>query len=199
MVSAPVSVCNFRVGDLPTPGELPTLWGQPVEQMLTACCAFDRLFAVFRPRRIIEIGTGCGGFTAYLAVWAHRLQARIVTIDNRDYADSFRFLDDLALALPLTRRQANYRTDPAIVTEFVEYFAPSLLLCDGDTEKGEQLRLYAPYLRAGSVLMAHDYKSPGGQVSPSEIDEIVHVYGYQLYMQEMFDSYQSHWLCLRKT
>ena len=192
---------NWRVGDLPLPDTLPTLWGQQVEQRLSALPAFDNLFAAFKPKRIIELGTGNGGLTLYLGMWAHLIQARLMTVERLPSDATRNVLRIASLVLPITIRTIDYTLEPAIVTEFIDAHTPCLLLCDGATDKAAQMRLFAPYLKPGDVLMGHDYKPELGidnQLKDTDLGGICDEYGYEPFMQDMWNSYKSHWACLRK-
>ena len=194
---------NWRTGHMPH-GERITLWGQPVEQILTALPAFDRLFAAFQPKRIIEWGTGTGGFAVYLAVWARLLQAELLTVDHMNISGARGVLDRLP-GLPVRWRAGDFLADPWLYgAGWTIPRAPSLWLCDGGTDKADQLRLAAGFLRSGDVAMVHDYAPSGDECGKMNQVDLVSVtatsvqYGLQPFMQDVFDGWHTHWLCLRK-
>jgi len=188
------------------PNELPgkALWGQTFEQMPGALYAFDLLFAEFQPKRILEWGTGAGGFTIYLAVWAQLLQAELLTVDNKIREGVPDFFARVH-GLPVQFRQVDYYEDPWLAgLGWLIPRAPSLFLLDGAVDKGKLLKFGAPFLKSGDVLMVHDYVPPDddtaklSQVPQPDIKLVCQEHGYVPFMQKMFDAYQSHWLCLRK-
>jgi hypothetical protein len=196
-----VGQSNWRAGRIPE-GEAQTLWGRPVEQVLTALCAFDRLFAEFKPRRIVEWGTGNGGLTAYLAVWARLMQAELLTVDIKDCAKDFvQALRDM----PVRFRKGDFLRDPMQAGGgWAIPRTPTLWALDGGEDKAECLRAAAPHARPGDVLLLHDYVpaddycGKASQVDLSAVAEIRARHGLISYRQEMWDSWHSHWLCLRK-
>ena len=192
-------VRNWRVGDLPDGRTMPTLWGQPIEQILSALPAFDNLFAEFKPKAIIELGTGTGGLTTYLSVWAYILGAKLITIENQHPLGSLEQIRKIESVLPVWAFVMDYNKDFFKVIEFIE--SPVLFLCDGAEDKGAQLYKFAPYLAMGDVLRGHDYKPEQGeknQLKDVEADAVCKDFGYERFMMDMWNSYESDWMCLRK-
>ncbi len=105
---------------------------------------------------LVEIGTGCGGTTAYLGAWAKVANVEFVTYDikARRVADH---VADLLDSIGVDRRIADVFS-PAIMEEIggiLSLATPGVLFCDGG-HKLQEACTFAPMLTPGSVLIVHD-------------------------------------------
>lgn len=127
--------------------------GVSVQQHEQVVHPFRALVRELRPARVIEIGTASGGLTLLLRGLLDEagLESSVIyTFDINPVAD---------LRIPpatIQFRQAN-----VFATNDVEYLiettdGPCLVLCDGGN-KPREFQTYAPHLRSGDVIMAHDY------------------------------------------
>jgi cephalosporin hydroxylase len=120
---------------------------------------FEEIFPAFlkriKPERIIEIGTGSGGFTMFLQDSLDRFGsfANIWSYDiniPRDYEK----IEDRGVRLC----QCDVFKDDQIelMESLISSEGTTLLLCDGGNKKGE-FNLFSKSLKVGDIIMAHDY------------------------------------------
>lgn len=117
---------------------------------VTSC--FRLLFTQFVPDRIVELGTGTGHFTRWLADALPT--ATIYTFDNET---SLQW--DASLVVPphvcrITDSIWNRQLE--ITSLIAEPGVRTLLLCDNG-DKIREFRTFAPYVREGNIVMVHDY------------------------------------------
>lgn len=120
---------------------------------------FPAILAVlrgYRPAVAIELGTGDGGFAALLADTMAEWAGQVHTLDRVQ-------LPTIPTRPNLTAHVVDLWVDTHVVPALLA-LAPqrTLLYCD-DGDKERELALYAPLLRAGDLLGAHDY---GTEVRP---------------------------------
>jgi predicted O-methyltransferase YrrM len=122
---------------------------------------FKTLFSNFKPKRIIEVGTGGGGLTMY------------IRDETKDYADVYSF-DILETHYHVNVRNAGINFfvknifkeevknwNKYEVKEEWEYLfdiSPKLVLVDGGNKKAE-FNAIAKYLNVGDIIMLHDYST----------------------------------------
>lgn len=129
--------------------------GVSIHQNALVDGVFRGLFRTFKPHRVLEIGTAAGGLTLLLRDLLDEAACKATqlwTVDpmpmdrphlmidgiNMIHADGFQ--DGL---LPLLQ-------------EYVTRPGPTLVICDGG-DKPREFRTFAPHLKSGDIIMAHDY------------------------------------------
>lgn len=113
--------------------------------------AIVHIMQVRHIRSIVEIGVEHGGLAVYLAAYC--------AVTGSDYYGIDITLTplDTRVHLPVAVRDAWLPETIAEVGRWLDaYPAPALIICDGG-DKPKELHLYAPLLRAGDVLLGHDY------------------------------------------
>ena len=113
---------------------------------LCAYCSYLKIDIV----RIIELGTGSGGLTAWLA--RTFAACKIVTYDHTEPP----FLDVL-IKMGIECRHADVFSQASEVAHRIAMPGGTLLLCDGGS-KVQEVRRFARYLKGGDIVMAHDYR-----------------------------------------
>ena len=114
---------------------------------------FRALFRTFKPVRVLEIGTAAGGLTLLL---------RDLLDEAGLQATDLWTCDPMPMPRPyLNDSRVMYYAVDAMHSTVLEYYVkyaegPVLVLCDGGNKIAE-FHKYAPYLRSGDVIMAHDY------------------------------------------
>lgn len=123
--------------------------------------AFDTLFKTLEregtpPKTIIELGTSHGGFSLFLHLYSLVSGAHFVTYDRSGFVPTYRALFQ---RWQVDYRQADVLHDPATRAEIAALIAApgqTVLLCDNG-DKVREFALYAPYLKPGDLVLAHDY------------------------------------------
>jgi hypothetical protein len=149
-------------------------------------------------RQVIELGTQLGGLSALLGLQCRMVGARFDTFDKEaasPYSGWFALFG------------VNYRildvfspTGTAAVRELIQAPGRVLLLCDNGDKKEEFAR-FAPYLKAGDVIGAHDYHPDGDyqerrwgwhEITDAAVEETCRTQGLVPYHQE--DCTEAAWL-----
>jgi len=120
---------------------------------------FKKVFAPFleriEPERIIEIGTGSGGFTMFLQDSLDRFGsfARIWSYDI-NCPKSYERIEDRGVSLV----QGNIFKGNGIelLQSLINADGTTLVLCDGGNKKKE-FNTLSKFLKVGDLIMAHDY------------------------------------------
>jgi predicted O-methyltransferase YrrM len=115
-----------------------------------------------RPRRVLEIGTDNGG-TLYLLAWASAPDARLLSIDIREYdrlrRRLYNSLGRHGQRVTVLRGDSRSHATRAAVERYFRGGPLDLLFIDGDHAYESVRRdyeLYAPLVRVGGTVAFHD-------------------------------------------
>lgn len=124
-----------------------------------------------RIRFVVEIGVEHGGLSAWLASYCrfNPCAYRGIDITLAPLHPAVR----TELADVLHERDAWTAETVAQVGRWMaEQDAPALIICDGG-DKPKELKRYAPLLRAGDVLLGHDYHNEYGDTELADMPRTV--------------------------
>lgn len=124
------------------------------------------LFKKTKPMQILEIGTANGGLTELIRDLLDKLSlfdTALRTYDvNPDHIRT-RLLDRIEQGANIDFRLKNLFNYPYSeiveveeVTDFIHRPGTTIVMCDGGSKKNE-FRMFAPLLKRGDIIMAHDY------------------------------------------
>jgi hypothetical protein len=174
--------------------------GLPMNQNRLAVPTWSYAIEVYPPARIVELGSYGGGFTTALGVHAWRIGAEVVSYDVMQAPDE-RF-KSLAEFLGIRFVREDIFTDRGFnsVAECIGAPGVTYLLCD-DGDKKREFNSFAPILKAGDVIAAHDYCAeerwwPWSEIAREDVSGTVEQYRLQPFLQEYFDC--AGWLAFRK-
>ena len=126
-----------------------------------------------RIKSIIELGTGRGGLSMYLSLWAKRLgDIPLHTVDINAYAA----IDDgLQPAFDLMGINYHYMDmfseECITLVKKVMEDGPTFLICDGE-DKPSEFQTFVPMAPPGSIVAAHDW-GPNGHIRPEDVEDVV--------------------------
>lgn len=132
-------------------------FGMPMGQNRLAIPTWSYAMEVLPPARIIELGSWNGAFITMLAVHAWNLspRAKVVTYDRHSGIDErIRPLSNF-LGVEYRGRQDLFQCEKEIA-DLIQQPGITYLLCDNG-DKPRELMTFAPYLKPGDVIGAHDY------------------------------------------
>jgi hypothetical protein len=121
--------------------------------------AFPDALAELRPARVLEVGTGHGGFAVFLRHALNDLglyATPVVTVDTTDRPGYHAVRGEGVDVRVEQVFSPAYAATAPWVGGYVAGPGPTLVLCDGDDRAGEFGALAAA-LKSGDVIMAHDY------------------------------------------
>lgn len=128
-------------------------YGLRSSQNQIAMLAISILLDKMRPENIIELGTGSGGLSILIGIWARIYGKNFRTYDKSDQ----RHTPDIFNALNIQFIQDDvYEAGANRIAPHIQQPGITLVLCDnGDKER--ELGIYAPKLKLGDYIMMHDY------------------------------------------
>ena len=146
-------------------------WGS--QQNNYAYSAFYSLLEQYSHDRILEIGTGLGGFTQFLHYVSKDIEKNI-PIRSYDI-QPFNGRETL-LSMGIDYREENifdpeYTSCLEEVIEYIQTQGRTLVLCDGGN-KIKEFNLLSNYIKSGDIIMAHDY-SPNYEYFNEHTDKIL--------------------------
>ena len=119
---------------------------------------FKRLEREEKPAaRIIELGTGCGGLSIFLQIYALTQGIDFITYDNEPYnPELFPVLHmELFRRLGIDLRAKDIFEEEEEISGEIQKKGVTVLLCDAC--KAREYNLFAPYLKWGDYILAHDF------------------------------------------
>jgi predicted O-methyltransferase YrrM len=124
---------------------------------------FTNLLSTVKPKRILEIGTGAGGFTLFLRDKLNELDLQDTVIRSYDVGTTYFDTNDYDKT-NLEILKDNLFTDgnnfvlhrQDLIEPFIKSEGTTIVLCDGGNKKREFNQI-APLLKSGDIIMAHDY------------------------------------------
>ena len=125
------------------------------KQMKGVTNAFDNFFIKEQFDTVIELGTGNGGFTLYIAEKCNEMKADFYTFDIRRIVNSNTLKNIKQLGGIFFKEDTN-ETDR--VKNFIKEGGRTLVLNDGD--KFTSFKIYGPRLKLGDYMFIHDYYKP---------------------------------------
>jgi cephalosporin hydroxylase len=129
-------------------------FGLPMNQVPKALNAINHLLNIVKPEKIIEFGTGSGGLSVLLSLYASLKGVHFVTYDAGLHNQNvMRHLKD-----PTSFRWALLDKDD--VKEEIKHMilqakGPVILFCDA--LKSVEFDYYSDFCKAGDFLLVHDY------------------------------------------
>lgn len=128
---------------------------------------FEKIFVPFleknKPSRILEIGTGAGGFTHFLRDALNELgmsevEIRSFDINHNSVHDRLNEMNNITVS---NENLFGYGNDYILVGQdvivpFIQSEGLTLVLCDGGN-KVKEFNQISQYLKSGDIIMAHDY------------------------------------------
>jgi cephalosporin hydroxylase len=147
-----------RHSDLANNDSLSAYLGYVAQQNPNAYETFYKFIQAVRPKRILEIGTGLGGFSMFLKSVCNELQldTTIVTYDVNSRQE-YKALAEAGVDVRIENIfDAGYTQVNQQVLDYIQSDGVTLVLCDGGYKIGE-FNLLSNYIKVGDFIMAHDY------------------------------------------
>jgi hypothetical protein len=182
--------------------------GHSAQQNHYAYESFFNLLKEVKPSRIIEIGTGMGGFTLFLKMCCDDLElnTKIVSYETNG-RDSYEFIRNNGIDVRV--KNVFFEGYVGAEQELIDLIVEDgvcLVLCDGG-HKISEFNLLSKYIKNGDIIMAHDYASNQQyfkenieykywnwlEISDNDIEDAVVSNNLHPYMQNEFN--QAVWVC----
>lgn len=103
--------------------------------------------------KILEIGTGLGGFSQFISEFSkeNSIETEIITVDIKPLNEKLIFIGVKSLQMDVLNMQ-----NLPILDNFLKTNKKLLILCDGG-DKITEFNLFSKYVKVGDFIMAHDY------------------------------------------
>lgn len=207
-VSPPPELIRF-LSQFSVPGHF-SYQDRRVQQNPQCLPVFALFLKLICPCRIIELGTGGGGFTLLLHDILKRLtladRCEMVSVDALD-SRSYRRLVEVGI-----RQIMGDLNDPELqgyLREVIGAPGLSVVLCDGGNKR-KDFCIFAPFLKPGDYILAHDYAESLGifnaalkerlwnwcEITESDIHEISRDQELEDFLPLLFSPIA--WVCKRK-
>src|SRR5690606_29913306 len=123
----------------------------PMQQHPDVAPALRSLFADYPPARILEIGTGAGGFAMLLQELCPATPIRSYDIRTSPHRAKL-----VAAGIVVRTADVFYPQVFSEIADYVQQPGRSVILCDGG-DKPSELRHIAQVAKPGDLILAHDY------------------------------------------
>jgi cephalosporin hydroxylase len=149
--------------DLVTSNSISCYMGHGAQQNPNAFRAFFNFLQLVKPARILEIGTGMGGFTMFLRLVSNdlglNLGIRTYDVNGREGYDS---LQKENVDVRVENIFVNgYKEAPQEVIDYIQTDGITIVLCDGGNKIAE-FNLLSKFIKTGDYIFAHDYARNNG-------------------------------------
>ena len=135
--------------------------GIPAQQHQGAFEAFAVFLAATRPARVLEIGTAGGGFILWVRDVLDALELTSVPVKSFDIVEQqwYKQIRQWNVEIRIENifdETYSHLALPERVVPFIQGPGTTVVLCDGGNKIAE-FGIFAPYLKVGDFIMAHDY------------------------------------------
>ena len=140
-----------------------TFLGGIMRQSREAIDGWERALKPLEFKRIIELGTARGHFSLYLYMWCLVRQAQFFTFDIKRGLELGPVHD--ALGFGQRFREWDVLKKPEPIIEIIRRPGVSVLFCDNG-DKVTEVDLFAPQLKRGDIIAAHDWPV---EIGPTDV------------------------------
>ena len=153
-----ISECITKEADLKNNRGLSHFLNHAAQQSHKAYEVFYNFLAISRPARILEIGTGMGGFPAFLKICCDDLglDTSVLSFDivSQHWFDEIR---ELGVDIKIENIfSADWTEVQQEIIDYVQSDGLTMVLCDGRF-KIKEFKIFAEHIKPGDFIMAHDY------------------------------------------
>lgn len=132
-----------------------SLFGQYMQQTWPSIWLMERMLFEFKPDRIVELGSGNGVLSGYFAMYVMMSKnTSFMTIDLDTSKSAIAHLNIQNVNL----LQGDIHSQNIInhVANFINGGNKSFLLVDGMDPKSDEVNMYAPHTKTGTIIFSHD-------------------------------------------
>lgn len=126
-------------------------FGLKMSQVPQAVLYLSELLNIVNPQKILEFGTEKGGLSVLFSIYSQIKGISFYTFDSQDYLSEYNYFlkNDFHKVNLLDNNIQNN------IKDIIKKDGKNLLVCDA--LKSEEIKIYAPYLKPGDIVIMHDY------------------------------------------
>lgn len=172
--------------------------GFPMCQNRLSVPAWSYLIEQVRPKLVIEIGCYSGGLSCCLAIAMQNVGGRVWCCDIGDFSEE---LLEWKRVLPLEFDKMDALSSGGLHTicGLIAENSPCVVLCD-DGNKPLEFNTYAPFLKQGDIIAAHDFCHPEmwpwGEINEAQVEQVCKERHLEPFMQDIM--HQAGWLVRKR-
>ncbi len=181
-----------------TDGKMSRFMGFPMCQNRLSVPAWSYFIEKTQPKLIIEIGCYSGGLSCCLAIAMENIKGFVVCIDKNEFCED---LIRWKAILPLVFKRLDVLSVEGIriISDLISAHSPCVVLCDNG-KKPVEFNTYAPFLKKGDIIAAHDYAHdpfwPWQEITDADVVDACAKNRLEPYMQDVMR--EAGWLVRRK-
>ena len=128
------------------------------QQNHNAFSVFYDLLKQYKPKNILEIGTGLGGFTQFLdlCIQELRLDTKLISFEIRGQIWHEEMISSGIDVRIQNIFSEDYSDVESFIVDFIKQDGLTLVLCDGG-DKIREFSILSKFLKQNDIIMAHDY------------------------------------------
>lgn len=172
-------------------------FGFEMNQNRLAVPVWSYAMEMYRPERIIELGSYNGGFTIALAFAGWTNDVALYSFDQMEApSEQWRAM---ARFLNVKFYRADIFKSEDFIKGLVQMEGPSFLLCDGG-DKAKEFEIFSKHLKPGDIIAAHDYHTPYwycGEIKLEHCEKIAGQEGLTRWNADLFE--MAGWIAYAKS
>lgn len=173
-------------------GVVNTLAGVEMQQTWHALYALNRFLSEeSKIKQIIELGTAKGGLTVFFGMEMRSCDGEVHSFDIEPPTGDFERFRGI-LPIVFYKKSVFDEFTVKLVQKLLKPPNKTLIFCDNGN-KIKELDLYAPLLKRGDYIMAHDYRT---EVLEPDVKKLIEKHNLKLCKQDLFDKYSTHIISL---
>lgn len=169
--------------------------GRFIKQVKGVVDVFDSFFKKEKFKNIVEIGTGNGVFSTYIAAKAKSINSSFTTFDIKPIGAKIK-KELVDLNANVFTCDVNKNCD---IEDIISSDGRCLILNDGGLKVPQFFR-FSKLVKKDDIILTHDYykngKSAGGSIVIEDVKECIKDNNLKIINEKMFDKFL--WLCVIK-
>lgn len=141
-------------------------FGLKSAQNKVAMNALSILLEVENPKTIVEFGTGFGGLSILLGIWARINGCDFKTYDQTDIREEIHIFEKLSINFECV----DIHTAIPQIAERMRQPGKTIVFCDNGN-KHREIVAFAPFLKDGDLILMHDYAKDDRFFSDEIVDK----------------------------
>ena len=128
-----------------------SLFGRKLQQSWGSMWILEKMLSNYKPDKIVELGTGSGTLMVYFSAYVllNDIQDGYITIDIKE--------PEIKVEGAKFQKMDIYdKNTVSTLSDFLNTAERPFILVDGKDPKSTEVNLYAPSLKKGTVMFAHD-------------------------------------------